>query len=268
MARSLQLSLFLLLILCLCMPAVIAATDAGLITAAGDTQGPPPRDAEGFAADAKAAMEIRDWPGMLTATTRGLAWYPDDTALLCQHGYALRKLGQYERSVEAVSKAILIDPQAVRYSNRGYGYLALENYSAALADADTGIALDAGYTTNYGVKALALLGMGRTAEARDTIDAALTLSPDSAQYRHIRGLVLAGSGDCAGARADLERSLELDKGYSLPWPGFAGAQEILDSLDSTCRPATLPSTPTPQAATGGVAVLAATGVAIIVTMRR
>lgn len=268
MARPLLISIIALLLLCLCLPAAFAAPDAGLVTAAGDTQGPPPRDAEAYAADATAAMEIRNWPEMLTVTTRGLAWYPDDVALLYQHGYALRKLGQYDKSVDAVSQAILLDPRAVRHANRGYGYLAQNNYSAALIDANAGILLDAGYTTNYGVKALALLGMGRTAEARDAIDTALALDPDSAHYHHINGLILAGSGDCTGAKAALEQSLELDEDYSLPWPGFTGAQADLDALDSTCRPETQPGTPVPQAAMGWVAVLAITGIGLGVALRK
>lgn len=37
----------------------------------------------------------------------------------------------------------------VRCANRGYGSLALGNHSAALADAETGISLNANYTTTY-----------------------------------------------------------------------------------------------------------------------
>ena len=40
-----------------------------------------------------------------------------------------RKMGQYAQSIDAVSKGILLDPKPVRYANRGYGYLALGNYS-------------------------------------------------------------------------------------------------------------------------------------------
>ena len=86
-------------------------------------------------------------------------------------------MGQYEKSVEVVSKAIPLDPKPVRYANRGYGYLALGDYTAALTDAETGISLNANYTTTYGVKALALKGMGRNAEALAAIDTALTLEP-------------------------------------------------------------------------------------------
>ena len=67
--------------------------------------------------------------------------------------------------LRSVSQGILLDPKPVRYANRGYGYLALGNNTAALADAETGISLNAHYTTTYGVKALALQGMGRNPEA-------------------------------------------------------------------------------------------------------
>lgn len=244
------------------------SVSAGYAVGAGTADTIPPREAGAYIADARAAMDIRDWPGMLSITTRGLAWYPANTSLLCQHGYALRKLGQYDKSVDAVSKAILLDPRAVRYANRGYGYLALDNNSAALADAKAGSALDANYATNYGVEALALEGLGRNTEALAAVDRALALEPDSAHYHHIKGLILAGSGDCTGARAELERSLSLDPGYSLPWPGFASAQEDLDALDTTCIPASSPAATTPQAGTGWIAVAAAAGAVIVAGMRK
>jgi tetratricopeptide (TPR) repeat protein len=269
MTRSYPAYLFLLfLLLLICLQAAGADPKAALLTAAGDTQGPPPEEARAYIASAQTAGAIRNWPDALSITTRGLAWYPDNADLLCLQGYSYRKMGQYQKSVDAISNGILIDPRAVRYANRGYGYLALKNYSAALADAESGIAADSGYTTNHGIKALALLGMGRNADARDAIDAALAQSPDSAHYWHIHGLVLAESGDCAGARAALQKSLDLDPDYSLPWPGFASAQQSLEVLDSTCAsvPSSDPATATPTAA--WIAVAGSAGAAIAIRMRK
>jgi tetratricopeptide (TPR) repeat protein len=176
-------------------------------------------------------------------------------------------MGQYGKSVDLVSEGILLDPEPVRYANRGYGYLALGNYPAALADADAGIALNASYTTNYAVKALALQGMGRNAEALAAIDAALALDPESAHYWHVKGILLATGRNCTGSREALERSLAIDPGYDLPYPGFTGARGNLEALNATCNPATAGPYPT-KSPTGGVAAVGVLAAAIVLGIRR
>ena len=268
MTRSCLAYLFtLFVLLLLCLPAAGAAPEAGLLSAAGDTQGTPPREATAYISDAEAAVAIRNWPDVLTITTRGLAWYPDNADLLCLQGYSYRKMGYYQKSVDAISKGILADSKPVWYANRGYGYLALKNYSAALADAESGIAVDSGYTTNHGVKALALLGMGRDDEALAAIDTAIGMDSQSAHLWQVKGIILAARGDCAGARAALEESLALDPDYSLPWPGFKSASEDLAVLDSTCTPASGLPSPT-KSALGWSAAAVALGAVIALGMRK
>jgi hypothetical protein len=58
-------------------------------------------------------------------------------------------MGQYEKSIGTVSGGILPAPKPIRYSNRGYGYLAFGKYTAALADTETGISLNAIPTTTW-----------------------------------------------------------------------------------------------------------------------
>jgi len=228
----------ILFLLCLLIAAAAAAPAiAGVSSAAADTSGTPPQDAAAYSAEAKEAVAESNWTLALTVTTRGLAWYPDNPDLLCLQGYTYRKMGQYQKSVEIVSKAIPLDPKAVRYANRGYGYLALENYSAALNDAETGISLDANYTANYGVKALSESGLGRNTEALAAIDAALAQSPENAHYWHVKGVILSAMGDCNGAEAALEHSIALDREYVLPWPGFGTAEEKIAAVKTGCGPA-------------------------------
>ncbi len=224
--------------LCLLIAAASAApTVAGVSSAAADTSGTPPQDAAVYIAEAQAAVTESNWTRALTVTTRGLAWYPDNPGLLCLQGYTFRKMGQYQKSVDLVSRATPLDPKAVRYANRGYGYLALDNYSAALNDAETGISLDPTYTTNYGVKALAQSGFGQNALALAAVDTALEQDPGSAHYWHIKGMVLAASGDCSGAVAALEHSIAIDREYVLPWPGFGTAEEKIAAVKTGCGPA-------------------------------
>ncbi|PKG33545.1 MAG: hypothetical protein CW742_02335 [Methanoregula sp.] len=256
------LSFFLLIATAAAAPAA-----AGISSAAADTSGTPPQDAAAYIAEAQGAVAESNWTFVLTVTTRGLAWYPDNPDLLCLQGYTFRKTGQYQKSVDIISKAIPLDPKAVRYANRGYGYLALGNYSAALNDADTGISLDANYTANYGVKALALSGLGRNGEALAAVDTALGQSPESAHYWHVKGAVLAAGGDCTGAQSALERSIAINPEYVLPWPGFGTAEEKLAAVKTGCNPAPAGTTPV-KSPLGWIAVAGAAGAVMALGWRK
>jgi tetratricopeptide (TPR) repeat protein len=239
----------------------------GIFSIAASTENPQ-HDVSFYLSDAHAAVAERNWTRALLLTTRGLAWYPDNADLLCLQGYTYRKTGQYTKSVDAVSRGILLDPKPVRYANRGYGYLALGNSTAALADAETGIALNASYPANYGVKALALQDLGRNAEALAAADQAVALDPENAHSWHVKGLLLAFGGNCTGARDALERSLSQDPDYDLPYPGFAGARENLAALGSSCTPAAA-KTPAPtRSSPGAIAVFGIAGALLVIGIRK
>ena len=259
---------FLLLSLCMLVAAAAAASSSvGISSAAAVASGTPPQDVSEYISEARAAVAGQNWTGALLVTTRGTAWYPDNAELLCLQGYSHRKMGQYAQAVDEVSRAIPLDPKPVRFANRGYAYLALKNYTAALADADAGIALNATYPVSYGVKALALQGVGRNSDALAAMETALTLAPDSAHYWHIKGRILASQGDCSGAAAALEKSVELDQNYVLPWPGFGSASENLATLKAGCS--AVPSGTTPaKSPLGWIAVAALAGAAIAYCPRR
>jgi len=133
-------TLFLLcLLFCLIIPAGAQNSLTATLSTGTGSPGTPPQDASVYISEAKAAVAERNWTSALLLSTRGVTWYPDNADLLCLQGYSYRKMGQYVKSVEVVSKGILLDPKPVRYANRGYGYLALGNYTAALSDAEAGI---------------------------------------------------------------------------------------------------------------------------------
>jgi tetratricopeptide (TPR) repeat protein len=256
-----------LFLCCLLLPAANAASTASISSAAADTSGTPPQDAAAYISGSKEAIAEENWTEVLRVTTRGLAWFPENADLLCQQAYTYRKMGQYQKSVDVVSRAILLDKKPILYANRGYGYLALGNWSAALADAETGISLDANDPTNYAVRALALNGLGKNTEALAAIDPALQKSPDSAHYWHVKGRILASEGNCTGAREALERSIALDDGYSLPYPGFGSASGSLAGVNTACAKEASPqATASPSFA--GLAVAGLTGAAIAIGLRK
>lgn len=257
--------LILVILFCLIIPAGATNSLTAAITWSNGFTEAPQQNASVYINEAKVAVAEWNWTSALLITTRGTTLYPNNADLLCLQGYSLRKMGQYQKSVEVVSKAIPLDPKPVRYANRGYGYLALRNYSAALSDAEAGISLNTSYATSYGVKALALKGMNRNVEALPAIDEALALEPESAHFWHVKGNLLAANGNCTGAREFLERSVELDPEYTLPYPGFTSARENLSDLSTTCIPAATqaPAIPSPTKSSFGAITVVSCMVVIL-----
>jgi len=263
--------LLLCLLFCLIIPAGAVNSLTATLSAGPGSPETPPQNASVYISEAKAAVAGRNWTSALLLTTRGVTWFPDNADLLCLQGYSYRKIGQYEKSVDLVSKCILLDPKPIWYANRGYGYLALGNYPAALTDAETGIALNASYTTSYGVKALALEGLGRNTEALAAIDQALALEPENAHYWHVKGNLLTASGNCNGARQSLEKSLGIDSNYNLPYPGFTSARENLASVNTSCIPVATqaPALPSPtRSSRGGIAFVSGMVALLVVGTRK
>ena len=273
-------TLFILVCLFFLVAAPVQA--AGEITAKIVVSAPTPDAAIMNASEYKTlqqeAVAERNWAQVLAITSEASRQYPGDADFVCVKGYSLRKLGMFNEAVDQVTKGCMIDPKPVRFANRGYAYLALGNYSAALSDAETGISLDPSYTTSFGVKALALQGLGKNADALTAIGQALTLDPNSAHYWHIRGNLLAASGDCEGARVALGKSLAIDPNYDLPWPGFVNASTRLASLDSQCIPVAdenqtgstgpQPARSPTKSPLGGIAVIGVAIALVAVGMKR
>jgi tetratricopeptide (TPR) repeat protein len=223
------------------VPAVTAARPEGTNAQEIIPAGSP--DASAYIAWIKAADAKRDWSESNRLVTEALALYPNNATLLCMDGYSLRKAGRYEEAVTRVSEAINLDPEPVRYANRGYSYLALGDYQDALADADRGISLDEKYPVDYSVRALALAGLGRQTEAILAIDKGLRLVPenssDAAYLEDVLGKVLGSMGECQGAKTAFERSIALDPSFDPPWPAFPGARTDLAVVKVICStPAT------------------------------
>jgi tetratricopeptide (TPR) repeat protein len=217
------------------LPLEVSAADHLLPTPliTGPTGNPLP-DASAYLLQAKELVARRNWAGAAQITREAITYYPEHAGFRCINGYALRKLGQYPEAIDQVSQGIALDPQPVRYANRGYAYLALGNYSAARADAESGIAINAAEPVSYLVEALALEGQGRPRESLHAADEAIRRNPGSAHAWHVKGIILAAGGNCTGAQEALERSVAIDPGYDLPWPGIPSAKECLEALNENC----------------------------------
>lgn len=193
----------------------------------------------GMAEDLKSAgfeaISEQNWTGLSGIASSGISLYPDDPVFYAMKGYALRKLGDSAAAIPLDTRAIEIEPNAVRYANRGMTWLALGNYTAALADGQASAALEPQYATAYALIAQAYRGLGDIPAAEQAIHRALAIDPESAHSWHVQGLTALAAGNCTLAVSSLERSIALDPDYSLPWPGMPDASADLEMARDRCQ---------------------------------
>lgn len=225
--------LLIFLVSVILVPGVIAS-DSWI--SAGISTDPPVvnLDATGYEREALAFQEAQDWDSVVATTREGLAQFPDDIELMCLQGYALRKTGHYQESVDIISRAIPLDPEPVRYTNRAYGLLALGRYQEALNDTGSAIALDSSYASAWNARARAFLGLGNLSGAGQAIDTAISLDPASAHSWQVKGDILSQAGDCEGAIRAYQRSIAIDPDCTLPWPGLPNATVELKKTENRC----------------------------------
>ncbi|XP_034043580.1 DNA polymerase interacting tetratricopeptide repeat-containing, protein of 47 kDa-like [Thalassophryne amazonica] len=95
---------------------------------------------------------------------------------LTVQGIHMFERGQYSQAVETFTAAIYCDPKDHRFSgNRSYCYWFLEQYTAALTDAQRSIKLAPDWAKGYFRKGCALMGLKRYSEAEKAMQQVLEL---------------------------------------------------------------------------------------------
>ncbi|MBS1991046.1 MAG: tetratricopeptide repeat protein [Cyanobacteria bacterium SZAS LIN-3] len=174
--------------------------------------------------------------------TKAIAIDPDYAEAYTCRGIACNALGQYERAVTDLSRAIELDNKEA-YLNRAFAYRHLNQPDKAMADCQRAIELDPKYWEGYVSRAELLRDRGDFGAAARDCDTALQLMPNcgyaylvrgEVQYKqqqldaalsdlnnaveilarsgeayHYRSLVKKGQGNEAGALEDEKRALEL-----------------------------------------------------------
>jgi len=138
---------------------------------------------------------------------------PGDVRIFSRLGSAWFRKDQPEQAVDAFSKAIAIEPDAVDYVTRGRAYLDLERYEDAHRDFSTAIQLDPRHATAYFFRADGLLRQERLEEAVADFSQAIELgahqeidfSPANAYL--FRGYAVMALGRLDQAAADFSQAI-------------------------------------------------------------
>ncbi|XP_018014215.1 stress-induced-phosphoprotein 1 [Hyalella azteca] len=99
-------------------------------------------------------------------------------------GNAALNADKPKEAIEKYSEAIKLDPENhVLFSNRSAAYAKLENYTAALADAEATVRLKPDWPKGYSRKGAALVYLNRLDEAEEAYEAGLKLEPNNQQLK-------------------------------------------------------------------------------------
>ncbi len=122
----------------------------------------------------------------LTWLNLSVAYFQKAKNLMQTDGPAAAKLW-YEKSMKAINQAIALEPEDPRaYHKRSLVYQELQNYESALADIQKSISLDRKEPEYYLLQSWYLASLGRTAQARSSLDTYLLYKPGEAGSTEVK----------------------------------------------------------------------------------
>jgi tetratricopeptide (TPR) repeat protein len=146
----------------------------------------------------------------LETLDRMIAIASDDALALANRGAVHRELGDYDRALDDLERALRLEPLLdTAYRERALTWLAMDNPAAAMTDARLAALIDSESATN--LYTLGYVGTyGQEYElVIESMDQALSMRPDAAFY-NMRGYAYALQGDHERGLEDVERALLLD----------------------------------------------------------
>lgn len=138
---------------------------------------------------------------------------PPDVQGYYEEGLAYQQAGNAEAALQAYTRIIELAPDfAPAYVARGGIYLARNEYTLALRDADAALKADPAHAVAYALRAETLRLMGRPAQALQVFDQALSRNPD------LRMMTFNSRWLAARAARSLLHLKELGREYTLEHP--------------------------------------------------
>lgn len=184
------------------------ALGAGALASTGNDSAPPPAGSpvggpgEATTTLAAAQERLRDVPGDWVTWAELGAAYVVEAARSADPS-------NYERARGALARSLEIRPQDNSVAVTGQAQLAaaLHDFPAALALADRALVLNDFSSTAYGVRADALIELGRYDEATDTVQRMLDLRPGVPSFTRA-SYIYELRGETDAARQALQRAVE------------------------------------------------------------
>ncbi len=107
---------------------------------------------------------------------------PDHLLNLVLHGSVLNELGNHERAIEILTKAIIAHPLHIKaditFYSRGLAYYQLNDFDAAIGDFSCSLVLNPKNARSYLYRALAYVAVGNFIQAEEDANRALEVDPE------------------------------------------------------------------------------------------
>jgi len=150
------------------------------------------------------------WKNEYTLWSDCLAKSPNKARVNNEIGTACAELGQYEKAIDYLNKAINLNPNyAEPYYNRGTVYGRLGQFQRTIDDCSEALRLKPDYVNAYNNRGNAYAALGLYPRAIEDYNKAILLMPDYIPVYINRGNAYLKSGDEKSACLDVRRACEM-----------------------------------------------------------
>ncbi len=156
-------------------------------------------------------QDAGDYAGAITAYTRVLELDPQFAEAYNDRGVAYLNSKDYTAAMTDFTSSIALAPTAAAYSNRGSLQIFFKKYSDAIADLTESIKLKPSADA-HGSRGYAYVQTNQAEHALADYHEAIKLNPKFARAYAMRGLLLLAKGEDAGGQADFDKAFSLEPG--------------------------------------------------------
>jgi len=169
-----------------------------------------PDDTQALSLLALSRIEQDKHEGALEAAREAVGLAPDAAYLHYVHAVVLHRMDRTEEAFRAGQEALRLDPaDADAFALLASIELARRNWSGALHAAEQALALNPEHVAATNLRAMALVRLGRKAEAMTTVDYALQRAPDDAFSHANQGWNCLHQNDPRRAQEHFREALRL-----------------------------------------------------------
>jgi tetratricopeptide (TPR) repeat protein len=170
-----------------------------------------PDDPQALALLALSRLQQGKKEAALEAATNAVGLSPDEPFYHSVHAHILREMDRPEDAYRSVQEALRLDPgEADHFALLSSIELYRNRWPAALEAAEQALALNAEHVGAANLRAMALVRLGRKAEAMQSVDYALDRAPDDAFSHANQGWNCLHRNDPKRAQEHFRESLRLD----------------------------------------------------------
>ena len=178
---------------------------------------------------------LADYTRAIELAATKAPWY-----MLFNRGLAYKAVGQTEKAIEDLTKAIELGPKknVKTWFHRGIAYLTLKQFDAAIRDFSKAIQINPKHFDSWNGRGMAYKGLGQLNRALAEYEKAIELSAPRVPWYVLfeRGLALRAVGQTEKAIKDFTRSIKLNpKKRVNSWFQRGMAYTDLDQFDNAGR---------------------------------